>query len=71
MKNGLAVSRPAVVLCLLLVYGLTVPSATAQGTKSGFFKTSDGIKIHYVEAGSGHAVVFIPGYPRGESRFYR
>ncbi len=62
MKNGLAVSRPAVVLCLLLVYGLTVPCATAQGTKSGFFKTSDGIKIHYVEAGSGHAVVFIPGW---------
>jgi non-heme chloroperoxidase len=41
---------------------LSVPSVVAQATKSGFFKTSDGIKIHYLEAGSGRPIVFIPGW---------
>jgi non-heme chloroperoxidase len=30
--------------------------------KNGFIKTSDGVRIHYVEAGEGRAVVFIPGW---------
>ena len=34
----------------------------AQSTNSGFFKTSDGIRIHYLEAGSGRPIVFIPGW---------
>src|SRR6266581_3535146 len=34
----------------------------AQTAKSDFFKTSDGIRIHYVEAGSGRAIVLIPGW---------
>src|SRR6266567_6777342 len=46
-----------VLLCILLV-----PSAKAQARRSGFFKTSDGIRIHYVEAGSGRPIVFIPGW---------
>jgi pimeloyl-ACP methyl ester carboxylesterase len=29
---------------------------------SAFFKTSDGIGIHYLEAGSGRPIVFIPGW---------
>jgi microsomal epoxide hydrolase len=37
-------------------------TAVAQTAKSDFFTTSDGVKIHYVEAGSGRAVVFIPGW---------
>ncbi len=41
---------------------LAVPSVFAQTTKSEFFKTSDGVRIHYVEAGSGRAIVFIPGW---------
>src|SRR5437016_13222812 len=44
-------------LCILLV-----PSAKAQARRSGFFKTSDVIRIHYVEAGSGRPIVFIPGW---------
>lgn len=36
--------------------------ACAQTTKSDFFKTSDGTRIHYLEAGSGQAIVFIPGW---------
>ena len=46
----------AILLCILLA-----PSVMAQ-TKSEFFKTSDGIRIHYVEAGIGRPIVFIPGW---------
>jgi non-heme chloroperoxidase len=38
------------------------PSVIAQTTKSGFVKTSDGVRIHYVEAGEGRPIVFIPGW---------
>jgi non-heme chloroperoxidase len=30
--------------------------------KDGFIKTSDGVKIHYIEAGSGSAIVLQPGW---------
>jgi non-heme chloroperoxidase len=53
MKTRLAV----VLLCIL-----SVPNVVAQATKSGFFKTSDGVRIHYLEAGSGRPIVFIPGW---------
>jgi non-heme chloroperoxidase len=53
MRNRLAV----ILLCIL-----PVPSVIAQATKSEFFKTSDGVRIHYLEAGSGRAIVFIPGW---------
>src|SRR5882757_9870963 len=47
-----------ILLCILLVPAIV----TAQGTKSGFFKTSDNIRIHYLEAGSGRPIVLIPGW---------
>jgi len=47
----------AILLCIL-----SVPSVIAQATKDGFFRTSDGINIHYLEAGSGRPIVFIPGW---------
>ncbi|HVR24667.1 MAG TPA: alpha/beta hydrolase [Candidatus Polarisedimenticolia bacterium] len=47
---------------MILLCVLSVPSVKAQATKSGFFKTSDGVRIHYLEAGSGRAIVFIPGW---------
>src|SRR5580698_7382028 len=40
----------------------TQTPTTATTTKSGFFTTSDGIRIHYLEAGSGPPIVFIPGW---------
>jgi non-heme chloroperoxidase len=51
-------TRPAVILLCIL----SVPIVQAQATKSGFFKTSDGVRIHYLEAGSGRPIVFIPGW---------
>ena len=48
----------AILLCIA-----SVPGVLAQTTtKSAFFKTSDGISIHYLEAGTGRPIVFIPGW---------
>lgn len=44
---------------------LSVSAVWAQpGAKiaGGFFTTSDGVKIHYLEAGRGPAIVFVPGW---------
>ncbi|MFW6195210.1 MAG: alpha/beta fold hydrolase [Chloroflexota bacterium] len=30
--------------------------------QSGYFTTSDGVELHYLEAGSGPAIVFVPGF---------
>jgi microsomal epoxide hydrolase len=49
-------------LTILLMCVLAVSSAVAQKAKSGFVKTSDGVRIHYLEAGSGSPIVFIPGW---------
>src|SRR6202140_4862015 len=49
-------------LAVILVCFLSVPSILAQTTRSEFFKTSDGIRIHYLEVGSGRPIVFIPGW---------
>ncbi len=49
-------------LTVFLACALVVPGALAQTAKSDFFKTSDGVRIHYLEAGSGRAIVFIPGW---------
>lgn len=54
-----AVMRTKLAL-ILLVSSLTLPAVAK--TKSKFFKTSDGIRIHYLEAGKGHPIVFIPGW---------
>jgi non-heme chloroperoxidase len=57
LQDGCKTSSLALLLCVL-----TGPGALAQGEKSGFIKTSDGIRIHYVEAGKGDPIVFIPGW---------
>jgi non-heme chloroperoxidase len=51
-------------LAAILPWVLWTLAAAAQApdVKSGFFNTSDAIRIHYLEAGSGPAIVFIPGW---------
>jgi microsomal epoxide hydrolase len=46
---------------------LLTPQAGAQvekpaATKSGFVRSTDGVKIHYIEAGKGAAILFVPGF---------
>jgi non-heme chloroperoxidase len=47
-------------LTAILMFISCAPNAVAQ-TSSGFFKTSDGVRIHYLQAGTGRPIVFIPG----------
>ena len=51
-------------LCLLLIPLVLLPAAWAaeSGVKSGYFTTSDGVRLHYLEAGSGPGMVFVPGW---------
>jgi non-heme chloroperoxidase len=49
-------------LAVILLCSLSVPAIAAPATKSEFFETSDGIRIHYIEVGSGRPIVFIPGW---------
>jgi non-heme chloroperoxidase len=49
-------------LVVVLLCALAVSSLVAQTAKSDFFATSDGIRIHYLDSGSGRAVVLIPGW---------
>jgi microsomal epoxide hydrolase len=50
-----------VTLLLLIAFAAIGAGAQAQ-SKSGFFTTSDGVRIHYLEAGKGPAIVLIPGW---------
>src|SRR5271170_3006346 len=55
--------RTKVGVILLCIMSVSSVAAEAQAkTKSAFFKTSDGIRIHYVVAGNGRPIVFIPGW---------
>jgi non-heme chloroperoxidase len=49
-------------LATVLLCVLSTVSGLAQAAKSEFFRTSDGVKIYYLEAGSGRPIVFIPGW---------
>jgi non-heme chloroperoxidase len=48
-------------LAAILVCLWCAPHLLAQ-TSSRFFKTSDGVRIHYLESGKGRPIVFIPGW---------
>ncbi len=49
---------------LLLACLLAAPGAQAAGRiTSHYFRTSDGVRLHYLEAGSGpHTIVMVPGW---------
>jgi non-heme chloroperoxidase len=46
---------------LLVVLASTV-SFAALNEKSDYFNTSDGVRLHYIEAGEGRPIVLIPGW---------
>lgn len=47
---------------LLLSLLASLAYAADPKTKSGFFTTSDGVRLHYLEAGRGPGMVFVPGW---------
>jgi non-heme chloroperoxidase len=56
--------RTVIFATLLALACMLAPQATwAQVEfRSGHFLTSDGVKLHYLEAGSGPTIVFVPGF---------
>lgn len=61
---------PALLLCVA-VWPLRAEDARidSSGLKSGFARTSDGVKLHYFEAGKGAAILFLPGWT-GAAEFW-
>jgi microsomal epoxide hydrolase len=47
---------------LLISIALEANPGLAEDSKSGYFKTSDGVRLHYLEAGSGPGMVLVPGW---------
>lgn len=53
----------ALLLCAAILAAAIAPAfASATQVTSAFFTTSDGVKLHYLEAGKGPAIVFVPGW---------
>ncbi|MFQ5926868.1 MAG: alpha/beta fold hydrolase [Terriglobia bacterium] len=56
------------VMTLLLVFSVLIASVAAAqhgkaaDTKEGFVTTADAVRIHYLEAGRGPAILFVPGW---------
>ncbi|MBV9785824.1 MAG: alpha/beta hydrolase [Acidisphaera sp.] len=50
---------PALLVLSLASAGRAMPVVPEQ---SRFFVASDGVRLHYLEAGRGHTIVFIPGW---------
>src|SRR6476619_4049285 len=55
----------------ILLLGLIVAPclALAAEPKEGWFTTNDGVKLHYLEAGSGNPLVMIPGWSQSAMEF--
>jgi microsomal epoxide hydrolase len=53
---------PIGILAFAVSLSAADPSINRAGLKSGFFTTTDGVKLHYLESGSGPAILFVPGW---------
>lgn len=57
------VGRVLLAIALAVAGLLAPPAASAQsGLESRHFTTSDSVELHYLEAGSGPTIVFVPGW---------
>ena len=57
-------NRRVLLAALLTVVwtGASEPARAQSQVESGHFKTSDGVQLHYLEAGSGPLLLFVPGW---------
>lgn len=54
--------RRVVLLALVLIAATFAAASDAAKARDGYFTTSDGVRLHYLEAGQGPAMVFVPGW---------
>jgi len=60
------------IYCVALILTAPLSLAMANPIQSHYFKTSDGVELHYLEAGQGeNTIVFIPGWLMPASIFER
>jgi len=60
---------PRFVAALICAIALSASSLFAAEPKDGSFTTSDGVRLHYIEAGSGDVLVMIPGWSQTAAQF--
>src|SRR5205814_8790522 len=60
---------PKFAAALMCVIALAAGSVSAADSKEGSFTTSDGVRLHYIEAGSGDGLVMIPGWSQSAAQF--
>src|ERR1051325_2544663 len=56
-------------LTLFCTMALSAAPVFAADAKEGSFTTSDGVRLHYIEAGSGDVLVMIPGWSQTAAQF--
>ena len=57
------------ILLLGLIVAPCLAIAAEPTFKEGWFTTNDGVKLHYLEAGSGNPLVMIPGWSQSAMEF--
>ena len=57
------------ILLLGLIIAPCLAIAAEPTFKEGWFTTNDGVKLHYLEAGSGNPLVMIPGWSQSAMEF--
>jgi non-heme chloroperoxidase len=62
-------ARSQTILLLRLMAGPCLPITAEPTFKEGWFTTSDGVMLHYLEAGSGNPLVMIPGWSQSAMEF--
>ena len=62
MSSRLQCAFVLVAVVALLTPGGRDQAETTEATKSSFVTSADGAKIHYIEAGKGSAILFVPGW---------
>jgi non-heme chloroperoxidase len=60
---------PRFAAALIFAIAVTASQARAADSKEGSFTTSDGVRLHYIEAGSGDVLVMIPGWSQTAAQF--
>ena len=57
------------ILLLGLIVAPCLAIAAEPTFKEGWFTTNDGVKLHYLEAGSGNPLVMVPGWSQSAMEF--